>query len=207
MFKGLTSRAQKVLTIFAQQEAKKYHSSELQPEHILLAIFNEYEETARDFVKAWGIAIDAIKTELSEALAKQSGDSEPLIDVAPSTRTKHILEGSAEVARDLKDEYIGIKHLLIALTSDLLRTVERIHPPVGLTADQIKAIITNTFRDPVKSSAGISLSAQVAEEVMDIMDEYDEPIKDLPQDERARLFNAIGKVIKECLSSYFRSII
>ncbi len=38
MFKGLTQRAQKVLTILAQDEAKRFHSDQLLPEHIMLAL-------------------------------------------------------------------------------------------------------------------------------------------------------------------------
>ncbi|MFW5715882.1 MAG: Clp protease N-terminal domain-containing protein, partial [Spirochaetota bacterium] len=41
MFKGLTQRAQKVLTILAQDEAKRFHSDQLLPEHIMLALLKE----------------------------------------------------------------------------------------------------------------------------------------------------------------------
>ena len=41
MFKGLTQRAQKVLTILAQEEAKRFHSDQLQPEHIVLALLKD----------------------------------------------------------------------------------------------------------------------------------------------------------------------
>lgn len=38
MFKGLTQRAQRILTIYAQEEAKRFHSDQLLPEHIILAL-------------------------------------------------------------------------------------------------------------------------------------------------------------------------
>jgi ATP-dependent Clp protease ATP-binding subunit ClpA len=41
MFKGLTQRAQRVLQILAQDEAKRFHSDQLLPEHIMLALLKE----------------------------------------------------------------------------------------------------------------------------------------------------------------------
>ena len=38
MFKGLTQTAQRVLQILSQEEAKAFHSDQLFPEHIVLAI-------------------------------------------------------------------------------------------------------------------------------------------------------------------------
>ena len=46
MFKGLTQRAQKVLTILAQEEAKRFHSDQLLPEHIILALLKDGEGVA-----------------------------------------------------------------------------------------------------------------------------------------------------------------
>ena len=43
MFKGLTQRAQRILTIFAQEEAKRFHSDQLLPEHIILALLKDGE--------------------------------------------------------------------------------------------------------------------------------------------------------------------
>jgi len=45
-FKGLTQRAQKVLTILAQEEAKRFHSDQLYPEHIVLALLKDGEGVA-----------------------------------------------------------------------------------------------------------------------------------------------------------------
>ena len=46
MFKGLTQRAQKVLTILAQEEAKRYHSEQLLPEHVILSLLKDGQGVA-----------------------------------------------------------------------------------------------------------------------------------------------------------------
>jgi len=44
MFKGLTQRAQRILSVIAQEEAKRFHSEQLLPEHIVLALLKDGEE-------------------------------------------------------------------------------------------------------------------------------------------------------------------
>ncbi|KKK68085.1 hypothetical protein LCGC14_2947610, partial [marine sediment metagenome] len=46
MFKGLTQRAQKVLTILAQEEAKRFHSEQLLPEHVILSLLKDGQGVA-----------------------------------------------------------------------------------------------------------------------------------------------------------------
>ncbi len=41
MIKGLTQRAQKILTELAKEEAKRFHADKLLSEHIVLAILRE----------------------------------------------------------------------------------------------------------------------------------------------------------------------
>ncbi|MDR0586084.1 MAG: Clp protease N-terminal domain-containing protein, partial [Treponema sp.] len=41
MFRGLTNRAQRILTIEAQNEARHFNSDQLLPEHIILSILKE----------------------------------------------------------------------------------------------------------------------------------------------------------------------
>ena len=40
-FRGLTQRAQRVLSILAPEEAKKLNSDKIQPEHIVLALLKD----------------------------------------------------------------------------------------------------------------------------------------------------------------------
>ena len=47
MFKGLTPRAHKVLTLLAQEEAKRFHSGQLLPEHVVLALLKGWRRSGR----------------------------------------------------------------------------------------------------------------------------------------------------------------
>ena len=53
MFKGLTQRAQRILTIYAQEEAKRFHSDQLLPEHIILALLKMEKDSVLGSLSHW----------------------------------------------------------------------------------------------------------------------------------------------------------
>ena len=113
MFKGLTQRAQRVLTILAQDEAKRFHSDQLLPEHIMLALLKEGGGLGYKTLEKVMIDPAKMQVELEKAIPKKRGGF-ILGDVPPSPRGKKVLEDSAEEARNLGHEYIGTEHLLLA---------------------------------------------------------------------------------------------
>lgn len=113
MFKGLTQRAQKILTITAQEEAKRFHSDQLLPEHIILAILKDGEGLAYKVLQKLNVDPAKLQIDIEAGIPKKKGGF-ILGDVPPSKRGKRILEGSAEEARNLGHEYIGTEHLMLA---------------------------------------------------------------------------------------------
>ncbi len=113
MFKGLTQRAQKVLTILAQEEAKRFHAEQLLPEHIVLALLKDGGGVAVKALQRAKVNIGEMQLEIERSLAIGSGGL-TLGDVPPSRRGKKILEESAEEARNMGHEYIGTEHLLLS---------------------------------------------------------------------------------------------
>jgi len=113
MFKGLTQRAQKVLTILAQEEAKRFHSDQLEPEHVVLALLKDGEGVAVKALQRMKVNIAEMQMELEKYIPRK-GSGLILGDVPHSLRGKRLLEDSAEEARNLGHEYIGTEHLLLA---------------------------------------------------------------------------------------------
>ncbi len=113
MFKGLTQRAQKVLTILAQEEAKRFHSDQLLPEHIVLALLKDGEGVAVKALLKAKVDMGEMQMQIERSLPQGKGGL-ILGDVPPSKRGKKILEESAAEARNMGHEYIGTEHLLLA---------------------------------------------------------------------------------------------
>ncbi len=117
MFKGLTQRAQKVLTVLAQEEAKRFHSEQLFPEHIIIALLKDGEGVAVKALQKTKVDIGEMQMEIERSLTFGKGGL-ILGDVPPSKRGKRILEESAAEARNMGHEYIGTEHLLLAAVKE-----------------------------------------------------------------------------------------
>jgi ATP-dependent Clp protease ATP-binding subunit ClpC len=114
MFKGLTERAQRVINILAQEEAKKLNHDKLLPEHILLGLIREGEGIAVKALINLGVDFNILREEIV-ANTKKTGGILLLGDVPPSTRAQRVLELSADEARNMGHNYIGTEHLLLGL--------------------------------------------------------------------------------------------
>jgi ATP-dependent Clp protease ATP-binding subunit ClpC len=117
MFKGLTQRAQKILTVLAQEEAKRFHSEQLLPEHIVIALLKDGEGVGVKSLQKAKVDLGEMQMEIERSLPMGRGGL-ILGDVPPSKRGKKILEDSAAEARNLGHEYIGTEHLLLAAAQE-----------------------------------------------------------------------------------------
>ncbi|MDL2230129.1 ATP-dependent Clp protease ATP-binding subunit, partial [Treponema sp. OttesenSCG-928-L16] len=113
MFKGLTQRAQRILSKDAQEEARRYNSDQLLPEHIIISLLKESAGTACKALMFLRIDLVEFRHTIENEIPRMSG---ALIfgDVPPSKRTRIMLENAAEEARFLGNSHIGTEHLLFA---------------------------------------------------------------------------------------------
>ncbi|GAB1481201.1 ATP-dependent Clp protease ATP-binding subunit [Treponema sp.] len=113
MFKGLTHRAQHILTISSQEIASRFHADQLLPEHIIVAILRDGEGSACKALAALNVDVSAFRLELEkETPNKKTAFS--FGDVPPSRRARSMLETAAEEARAFGNDYVGTEHLLVA---------------------------------------------------------------------------------------------
>ena len=113
MFKGLTQRAQRILTVIAQDEARRFHSDQLLPEHILISIIKEGSGTACRVLEDLAIDLQDFRHVLEREIPQKTGTF-IFGDVPPSRRARMLLETAAEEARTFGHEYVGTEHLLLA---------------------------------------------------------------------------------------------
>ncbi|MFP4329112.1 MAG: ATP-dependent Clp protease ATP-binding subunit [Spirochaetaceae bacterium] len=141
MFKGLTQRAQRVLTILAQDEAKRFHSDQLLPEHIMLALLKEGGGLGYKALEKAMIDPAKMQIELENSIPRKRGGF-ILGDVPPSPRGKKVLEDSAEEARNLGHEYIGTEHLLLACSREPGGETGKFLNKFSITVEMLREIVS-----------------------------------------------------------------
>ena len=140
MFKGLTKRAQKVLTILAQEEARRYHSAELSPEHVLLSMIRDADSTGYRLLESLKVDVTELRLELERSAAGRKGGF--LLGDAPlSRRLKSMLETAAEEARLMDGEYIGTEHLVVAAARESGSMLEQFLSRYGVFYEQLRGTL------------------------------------------------------------------
>jgi len=103
----------------AQRLSERKGNQQLDAEHLLLALLEDEEGVATQILKRLGINTNSLKADVEEAIDKfpKVVGATPMGQVYISPRLKELFEKAAKEAAHLKDEYVSVEHLLIALVS------------------------------------------------------------------------------------------
>jgi len=113
-YNTLTNKAREALAA-ALGRAQRDGAPELYAEHVLLAVLQQADGIVPATVKAGGGSPEAVAARLEASLAKRprvGGD----VKVGESRSFRKLLDGAAEEARSMGDEYVSTEHLLLAAT-------------------------------------------------------------------------------------------
>jgi len=144
LFKGLTNRVQRLLSTNAQEEAKRFNSDQLLPEHIIIAMLKEGGGTACKALMFLRIDIPEFRHILESSIPRIPG----LIikgEVPPSRRTKNMLDVATEEARAMGSDFLGTEHLLFAAMREQDSSVQVYLNQRAVDTDMMRVIIQTTF--------------------------------------------------------------
>ncbi|NLJ50171.1 MAG: AAA family ATPase, partial [Candidatus Atribacteria bacterium] len=119
-FEQFTEKAKEVIQL-AQNILLEYHHNQLDVEHILLALVKQPEGITSQILERCQVSPEAIKNDLETSLEKRpsvyfQSSTEAQIYITP--RAKSVLDGAVEEAKRLKDSFVGVEHLLIAVVKE-----------------------------------------------------------------------------------------
>jgi len=115
----LTQKAQEALQT-AQEKAVRYGHQEVDGEHLLIALLEQSDGLVPQLIERMGAALSAVKSRVEQELdriPKVSGGTEQG-KVYVTQRFNRVLVKADDEAKRLKDEYISVEHLLLALTDE-----------------------------------------------------------------------------------------
>jgi ATP-dependent Clp protease ATP-binding subunit ClpB len=124
----------------AQALASRHQNQQIEPEHLLAAMLAEKEGVARAILQKLGVSVDAVARDAAsvvEKLPKVSGGGDRYI----SQRTNSLLEAAFAEASKMKDEYVSIEHILLALADDKAGQAGRILEHSGVTREMILTVL------------------------------------------------------------------
>ena len=111
--KNFSPRAKEIVSVFAQDEARKLGSKQLLPEHVILAMIKNKEGLAYQVFEKLLLEADALLDFIEKFFADEP--KTPTLDTLPVSRRYQQLIDIADIeANALHNDYIGTEHLLLA---------------------------------------------------------------------------------------------
>ncbi len=112
----LTEKSREALQS-AQDLAEKWTHSEIEPEHVGVALLEQADSVVGPLLQAAGVDPARVKQDFQRELARfprVEGD----VQIGLSRRAQRLLRGAQQEADTLKDEYLSTEHLLLAMAAD-----------------------------------------------------------------------------------------
>ena len=138
----------------SQDFALEFSHAQVEPEHLLLSLILQEDGLARNILAKLEANPDVVETRVREvlgAMPKVSGQPQVYLSRALSD----ILNNAQKEANRLKDEYVTVEHLILAISADRSSRASDILNSFGVTRDAIyKAMVelrgkrTVTDQDP-----------------------------------------------------------
>ncbi|HIE11434.1 MAG TPA: hypothetical protein EYP62_07450 [Kiritimatiellae bacterium] len=110
----LTIRAQEALRD-AQRYASERGHSEVDVEHVLLALLRQKEGIVPAILARAGVSPEAVASEVETTLGRRPRVEGAAVEVYVSRRLKQVLDQAFELAHRMKDQFVSTEHLLLAL--------------------------------------------------------------------------------------------
>jgi len=140
-FDKFTLKSQEVVQN-AQQLAERFGHQQIEPEHLARVILEQTEGVIPPLLGKIGANKDQLIKKIDvalERLPRVSGGGPGQVYL--STRTKTVLDRASEEAEKMKDEYVSLEHILLAIVEDKKGEAARILAGAGITKDNILNVL------------------------------------------------------------------
>jgi ATP-dependent Clp protease ATP-binding subunit ClpB len=137
-FNRFTEKAQETLS-GSQRLAERFGQQQVDVEHLLLSMLDQDQGLAPAILSKANVSVEALKVRVQreiERLPRVSGAGGSSDQLHLSSRLARLLTQAEQEARALKDDYISVEHLLLALTEDT-GTTGRILKEFGVTRERL----------------------------------------------------------------------
>jgi ATP-dependent Clp protease ATP-binding subunit ClpB len=180
----LTLKSQEALQN-AQEIASNYSNQVIEPEHLFASLIQERSGLVCSILQKLGVNIDLIQIrtgELLEKVPKVTGTG--VGNMSLSHDLSEILENSFKEANNLKDEYISVEHLLMAITENSKTKIGELLKSNGVTKNNILKVLKD-----VRGSQRVT--GQNPEDTFNSLQRYGRNLNELAM--RGKLDPVIGR--------------
>jgi ATP-dependent Clp protease ATP-binding subunit ClpB len=123
----------------AQRLAMRFGHQQLDVEHLLLALLDQEQGLVPAILGKADISVEALKIKLQREIERQPKVSE-VDQIYLSGRINQLVTQAEDEAKRLKDDFVSVEHLLLAMTADG-GTVGRLFKEFGVTRERLMSAL------------------------------------------------------------------
>ncbi len=184
-FNKLTNQTQEII-FSAQQLMAKFQNTQLEPAHIVMAMLEDKDGISKDYMKALKLDrpqfIDAVMSELNNLPTVQQPVNTQQLYL--SQDTIKLLDLAQNEAEALKDTYISIEHILLAITAFEGSKIKALFDRFGVNRNKI-------LNEMKKIRGQNKVDSKDSEEKFKALEKYSQNLTDLAK--RGKLDPVIGR--------------
>ena len=184
-FNKLTNQAQDVV-FSAQQLMAKFQNTQMEPEHIVLAMLESKEGISYDYMQALGLTKSQFKDALMSELNNLPTVQQPIStqQLYLSQNTLKLFDFAFNEAEALKDSYISPEHILLAISQLDGSNVKNLFVKFGVTRNKI-------LNEMKKIRGQNKVDSKDSEEKFKALEKYSQDLTELAR--RGKLDPVIGR--------------
>ncbi len=162
--KGLSIKAQRLLTENAQNEGRNSGLAELLPEHVMLAIIKSADTMGFNAIKSLNINVLSFQLLLEQFLSQLQRVQNPpsFSSLPPSRRLRTLLDVAVIESRSLRSEYVGTEHLLLAAMREENSATFRFFSRSQISLDTVRSVIRDLQNENGGEDAGENREVEYA---------------------------------------------
>src|SRR3954469_6165300 len=127
--------------VAAQNLAERNGNSQVEPEHLLLALIEQGDGVAPQVLSKMNVAVGALAQQVRAELGKLSRVSGSAVQEGISPRLRTVLLRAHDELSQFGDEYVSTEHLLLAILAHAGGAAQRILQQAGISRDSLLAAL------------------------------------------------------------------
>ena len=163
----------------AQSIAIDNQNSQIEQEHLLLALLEQENSLIKELLKKIGTSEnfeDAVRTEVGKK-PRMTGSSRPNDSIYVSQDLDQVLNDAEKTATKMKDEYVSVEHIMLAIFDDANNTIKELFRTFNITK--------NAFLKALSSVRGNTrVTTDNPEETYDALKKYGQDLVKLAREQK-----------------------
>ena len=125
----------------AHDVTSKYNNQQIEPVHFLYVMLTDPDSIAGSILRKIGIAPDDVTRESRSAIESLPKVQGAVGDAYLSSQSKKILEKAFDEAANMKDQYVSVEHIFLAILDSKEKTIEKIFKQFGITKEKVLTVL------------------------------------------------------------------